>query len=130
MRYGYTIVYVDRVPETLEFYRDAFDFEIKFIHESQDYGELATGETVLAFATHELGETNLGGRYLRGNMEAQPFGLELAFITKDVAAAYARAVKKGALPVQSPVVKPWGQTVGYVRAIDGSIVELCSPMNG
>ena len=27
-----------------------------------------------------------------------------------------------------PEEKPWGQIVGYVRGIDGSIIELCTPV--
>lgn len=29
-----------------------------------------------------------------------------------------------------PVSKPWGQTVSYVRAPDGSLIELCTPVGG
>jgi catechol 2,3-dioxygenase-like lactoylglutathione lyase family enzyme len=59
MKYGYTTVYVSSVEETLEFYHRAFGFEIKFGHESKAYGELDTGETILAFASHEMGDMNL-----------------------------------------------------------------------
>ena len=128
MKYGYTIVYVADVVKTLEFYRDAFDFEIKFVHESKTYGELETGGTALAFASHELGEMNLNGEYLKGSIKGKPFGLELAFVTEDVKAAYDKAIACGALAIKQPVVKPWDQTVGYVRAIDGSIVSLCTPI--
>lgn len=128
MKYGYTIVYVRDVEQTLKFYHHAFGFEIKFLHESKDYGELETGATVLAFASHQLGEANLNGKYLQGNSQNLPFGLELAFVTEDVEAAIAKAVEQGALLVKASELKPWGQTVGYVRAIDGSIIELCSSM--
>jgi lactoylglutathione lyase len=52
MKYRYTIIYVSSVEETLEFYKKAFAFDVKFIHESKAYGELQTGETTLAFASH------------------------------------------------------------------------------
>jgi hypothetical protein len=32
------------------------------------------------------------------------------------------------LPVVEPVSKPWGQTVAYVRDLDGFLVELCTAM--
>ena len=54
MKYGYTIIYVDSVEKTLQFYKSAFDMDTRFLHESKDYGELETGETVLAFASHEM----------------------------------------------------------------------------
>ncbi|WP_255611701.1 VOC family protein [Marinobacterium arenosum] len=130
MKFGYTIIYVESVEQTLEFYRAAFGFEIRFLHESKDYGELDTGATVLAFASHELGELNLNGRYIKGGSETPPLGFELAFVTEEVQAAYERALSAGAQPMKAPEAKPWGQLVGYVRAIDGTVVELCSPVNG
>lgn len=36
----------------------------KFITEENDYGELYTGETTLAFATHELSSSNFHGDYI------------------------------------------------------------------
>jgi uncharacterized glyoxalase superfamily protein PhnB len=49
-------------------------------------------------------------------------------VSDDVAGAYARAVAAGAAAVQEPRQKPWGQTVGYVRDLNGVLVELCSPL--
>jgi uncharacterized glyoxalase superfamily protein PhnB len=130
MKYGYTIIYVSSVAETLEFYNTAFGFGVKFIHESKAYGELETGETILAFASHEMGDMNLDGKYSKGNIDDKPFGIELAFVTEDVPAAFEKAVAAGAVPLKEPSEKPWGQVVSYVRAIDGSIVEICSPIDG
>ena len=28
----------------------------------------------------------------------------------------------------APITKPWGQTVAYVRAPEGTLIELCTPM--
>ncbi len=130
MKYGYTVIYVSSVLETLEFHKKAFGFEIKYIHESKAYGELETGETILAFASHEVGDMNLGGKYLKANIKNEPFGIELAFVTEDVSAAYKKAIAAGAIAIKEPEEKPWGQVVGYVRAADGSVVELCSPISG
>jgi lactoylglutathione lyase len=128
MKFAYTIVYVSSVADALSFYRDAFGFETRFLHDSGDYGELNTGETVLAFASHELGEMNLGGHYQKMDLNSTPFGIELAFVTGDVEAAYAKAVNAGALPIKERMAKPWGQIVAYVRSTEGSLIELCSPM--
>ena len=130
MKYGYTIIYVSSVVETLEFYKNAFGFDVKFVHESKAYGELDTGETTLAFASHEMGDMNLEGKYIKANVKDKPFGIELAFVTEDVVSAYSKAVESGAVPIKEPEEKPWGQLVGYVRAVDGSIIELCSPISG
>ena len=58
MKLGYTIVYVPRVADSLQFFEQAFGLERKFLHDSGDYGELKTGETTLAFASHTLGAMN------------------------------------------------------------------------
>jgi lactoylglutathione lyase len=128
MKFGYTIVYVASVAETLSFYREAFGFETRFLHEAGDYGELETGETVLAFASYELGDINLKGNYQKSDVNASPFGVELAFVTEDVTAAYTKAIAAGAVPIQAPIAKPWGQVVASVRAKEGSLIELCSPI--
>ncbi|WP_322741691.1 VOC family protein [Glaciimonas soli] len=128
MKFGYTIVYVSSVPATLAFYKEAFGFETRFLHDSNDYGELETGATVLAFGSHTMGDMNLNGQYQKVNPNAAPLGVELAFVTDDVASAYAKAVAAGAEPINEPADKPWGQVVAYVRDKDGSLIELCSPM--
>ncbi len=129
MKFAYTIVYVRSVSDTLNFYRQAFGFETRYLHESGEYGELETGDTVLAFASHAMGETNLGGHYQKADPDVVPFGVELAFVTEDVAAAYTKAVSAGAVPIKEPAQKPWGQIVAYVRSKEGSLIELCSPIN-
>ena len=124
MKYGHTIIYVSSVEETLEFYKEAFGFDVKFIHESKAYGELESGETTLAFASHEMGEMNLGSNYSKANINDKPFGIELAFVTEDVPAAFEKAVISGAIAIKEPEEKPWGQIVEYVRAVDGSPLQV------
>ena len=67
MKFGYTIVYVANVAETLTFYKEAFGFETRFLRESGMYGELDTDATALAFASHAMGDLNLSGRYRKVN---------------------------------------------------------------
>ncbi|MCI2285094.1 VOC family protein [Colwellia sp. MSW7] len=128
MKFGYTIVYVSSVTNTLQFYKKAFGFETRFLHESEQYGELNTGETVLAFASHTMGEMNFVNGYQKTDSSASPLGIELAFVTEEVFEAYSKAISLGATSISEPIIKPWGQTVAYVRDADGVIVELCSPM--
>jgi len=128
MKFGYTIVYVSSVPQTLNFYKKAFGFETRFLHESEQYGELNTGETVLAFASHAMGEMNIVKGYHKTNSNALPLGIELAFVTENVLEAYSKAISAGAVSISEPSEKPWGQTVAYVQDAEGVIVELCSPM--
>lgn len=128
MKFGYTIIYVVSVSETLKFYKEAFGFDTRFIHDSGHYGELNTGETTIAFASHSLGEINVGGNYQKTDPDKSPLGIELGFVTGDVPAAYSKALAAGAVSVHPPIKKPWGQEVAYVRSKEGSLIELCSPM--
>ena len=128
MRLGYTIVYVPNVAQSLKFFGDAFGLRTKFLHESGDYGELLTGETTLAFAAHALGDANFPGGHVQASSSKQPLGMEIALVTDDVEASYRKAIQFGATELAQPTQKPWGQTVSYVRAPDGTLIELCTPM--
>lgn len=130
MKFGYTIVYVPSVSDALAFYERAFGFQTRFLHESGQYGELESGSTTLAFASHVLGEMNLGSNFSPVSAAATPPGIELAFVTKDVPSAYAKAIAAGAVSLHAPANKPWGQVVAYVRSLEGTLVELCSPIDG
>jgi lactoylglutathione lyase len=128
MKLGYVIIYVPDVLRAVEFYEAAFGLSRKFLHEGGDYAELATGETALAFASESLRDLNQV-RALDNRIAFKPPGVEIALVTTDVEQAYAQAVSAGALAYKKPEQKPWGQTVGYVRDLNGVLVELCSPMN-
>jgi lactoylglutathione lyase len=127
MKFGYTIIYVTDVPSSLAFFEKAFGLKTRFVHES-GYGELETGETTLAFASHQLGQNNLPDGYVATDDSAKPLGIEIALVTDSVPDAHKRAVQSGAASIKEPIVKPWGQTVSYVRCPDGTLVELCSPI--
>jgi catechol 2,3-dioxygenase-like lactoylglutathione lyase family enzyme len=130
MTLGYTILYVPDVEASLRFFGAAFGLEQRFLHESGDYGELETGETTLAFASHALGEANVPGGFVRASESAQPLGAEIALVTEDVAAAHGSALAHGAAELSPPAEKPWGQVVSYLRAPDGTLVELCTAVGG
>jgi lactoylglutathione lyase len=128
MKLGYTIVYVPSVSESLEFFESAFGLKRRFLHESGDYGELETGPTTLAFASHELGAANFGaGGFVRASESPQALGMEIALVTAEIQGAHAQALKHGAKELSAPTAKPWGQVVSYLRAPDGTLVELCTP---
>lgn len=130
MKLGYTIVYVESVAKSLEFFESAFGLKRRFLHESGTYGELETGETTLAFAAHELGDLNFPGGHVRADQSAQPLGMEIGLVTDDVNKAHQLAIRHGAVELAAPASRPWGQVVSYVRAPDGTLVELCTPVGG
>ena len=125
MIYRYTILYVADVKTTLEFYRDAFGFDILFLHESGDYGELQTGGTKLCFSSFALMQQI--GKDVATTPPAKP-SFELAFETDDVAAGVSRAMAAGAVLVSNVAQMAWGQTLAYVRAPEGTLIEICTPV--
>ncbi len=54
MQFGYTIIYVEDVRESLAFFEQAFGLQARFIDPTGCYGEVDTGATALAFAAHSL----------------------------------------------------------------------------
>lgn len=128
MQFAYTIVYVADVEASLAFFERAFGLARRFVAPGGGYGELETGATALAFADHATARDSLGHDYLAAADSPRPLGTEVGLTTDDVPAAAARAVAAGATLLKAPTVKPWGQTVAYVRAPDGTLVELCTPM--
>jgi lactoylglutathione lyase len=129
VRFGYTILYVEDVPRSLDFYERALGLQRRFLHESGEYGELETGATALAFATHELAASNLPNVYGDASEDSGRPPFEVCFVTDDVESAYGRAIEAGADAVTAPQTKPWGQDVAYVRDPDGNLIELASPVD-
>ncbi len=125
MKLKYTILYVENVPETLAFYQEAFGVGQRMLHESGGYGELETGQTVLAFASFEMVASL--GKNPTAPAPGRP-SFEIAFETSDVPAAFDRAVAAGASPVSAPQAMPWGQVISYVTDKNGFLVEICSPV--
>ena len=130
VKFEYTINYVADVEKALSFYEIAFGMARRFLTEEKDYGELDTGGTVLAFASHELGATNFEGGYVSMTDSVQPLGVEIALVADDVSTIHASAIEHGAKELKAPQVKPWGQTVSYVRCPAGILLELCTPISG
>lgn len=127
MKLGYTILYVDDVVRTVAFYENAFGLKRLFVHESNEYAEMETGSTRLAFASKNLADSHgFDFGHLGRAAASAPF--ELAFVTPNVEDAFKSAVEKGATELKKPTQKPWGQLVGYVRDCNGFLVEICSPM--
>lgn len=121
----YIILYVDDVPATLNFFERAFGLECGFMHESEDYGELVTGETKLAFSSTAL-MRQLDKNPAAPNANAPTF--EIAFETDDVKASLAKALEAGATLVQNTRDEPWGQTTSYVSDPNDYLIEICSPV--
>ncbi|AUX35118.1 MULTISPECIES: VOC family protein [Sorangium] len=122
---GGVIVYVPDAVEAAAFYERAFGFERKFVSGGNDYCEMQ-GDVPLGFVREEFVQKHLP-EFVKNRPGARPAGFEIAVTSKDVDAAFARAVQAGAAPVAEPHDMPWGQRVSYVRDLNGVLVEICSP---
>ena len=129
MKLRYTLVYVADVKAALAFYERAFGFTTRFVSEGAEFGELETGSTALGFVQFDTARASLGAAFRPLDADTQPAGIEIGFTCEDVPAAYARAVEAGATPLAPPTTKPWGQVISYVRAPEGTLVEICSSMD-
>jgi lactoylglutathione lyase len=129
VKFGYTIIYVPDVAASLAFFENAFGLSRRFLHESGDYGELDTGETTLAFASLGMGESHFKDGFVPAHSSTKPLGVEIALVTDDVSTAHLEAIAAGAIEINPPEAKPWGQTVSYLHCPDGTLVELCTPMS-
>ncbi len=127
MKFGYTLIFVEDVLQTADFYQKAFGISIRFTSESKLYVEMETGTTALGFVSEKFVAES--GTSFTKNRTSQPAaGIEIAFVTDNVQAAFDTAVAAGAHPKAAPTVKPWGQTVASVTDLNGVLVEFCSPI--
>jgi len=124
--FKYVILYVENVEQSMNFYKNTFNTEIKFITPEKDYGELITGDTNLSFASIELAGSNLKQGFLTSKTHAKPFGIELGFVTDDVEALVEKAIQNGATLYEDITVKPWGQKTAYVQDPDHYLIEICT----
>lgn len=129
VKFAYTILYVQDVKTSVEFYEKAFGFSRKFLAPGDDYGELAVGETTLSFASVNLAKSNLKDGFIQSLPSGKPFGIEIGFTTDDVEKTLKTAINAGGTMQEEPKVKPWGQTVAYLKDPDGFLIEICTPLS-
>ncbi|MGI9590598.1 MAG: VOC family protein [Myxococcota bacterium] len=123
-RLGYVILYVESLEKAMRFYCEGLGFSEKARH--GDYGELATGDTILGLA-----ERNFVAGHFTGELPPPGQGaseIAVVFDREDVRPAYERALAAGAKAVVEPREESWKQLVSYVRDPDGHLLEICSPV--
>ena len=126
MQFFGTVLYVDDVPSTADFYRRAFGFSVRFFDEAMGFAELETGGSVLAIAAHSVGEMLMPGQYSRP-ADGRPSAVEITFLTTDVSAGFSKAIAEGGIPIAPPRRMPWGLEVAYVRAPEGTMIGFSEP---
>jgi lactoylglutathione lyase len=128
MKFGYIILYVDDVEATLAFYERAFGLNQRMLDDQKNYGELETGGTRLAFVAKKFVQNMLPLTFAQTGPGCATLPFELGLVAANVDSSFRDALAAGAVEVKRPEVKPWGQTVGYVRDLNGILVEICSEM--
>jgi lactoylglutathione lyase len=128
IKFAHTILYVSDVARAVDFYEQVFGFVRKFMTPEKDYAELDTGNTTIAFASHTLARTNLSNGYQPSNTADKPFGIELGIVTEQVDELIDKVWEHNGTIVEQPIQKAWGQTVAYVRDVDGFLIEICTPI--
>jgi predicted enzyme related to lactoylglutathione lyase len=126
MKFGYTVIWVDDVVKTVEFYEKAFGLVRRTLQATGKYirGEIETGGTTLVFSSSREAEDVLPGGYHPNDLKHPPASIQITFITPDVATAYMRAIGAGAKPLDAPKNQPGGQTIARVRDPNGVLVAL------
>ncbi len=105
---SYTILYVQDVKRSVEFYEAAFGFKRKFIAPGNSYGELDTGNTTLSFASIEQATSNLKNGIIESDLKQKPLAFEIGITTDDVEKLYKHSIKCGAIAEAAPAEKPHG----------------------
>jgi uncharacterized glyoxalase superfamily protein PhnB len=77
-------------------------------------------------AAHLLGEMLMPNRFVR-LADGRPADIEIAFLTRDVPASFAKAIAWGVTPITPPRRMPWGLEVAYVQAPEGSPIGFSEP---
>ena len=119
-------IFVEDMARMIRFYRDVLGFEIK---EAEDTSNvyLKKDDTLFLLYGRKDFEKMTSRRYdyikgFNGHLE-----IALYVDTFDeVDAAFARAVKNGAVPILDPELEPWGQRTCYIADPEGNLIEIGS----
>ena len=124
-RTPFPILYTSDPQRSLEFYREAFGFELAFRWPADgelEYGYLTLGESGIgigraAAPLHGLPVTATG-----------PARFELCIYTDDTDAAAARLRELGACELLPPTTQPWGERLCYFADPDGNPLHVTAPV--
>lgn len=120
LKFATAVVYADDVPATIAFYCRVTGLNPTYYDSDLGFALLGEDQAV-AIASHDAGRLMLADGYSHARSN-RVSGTELAFWARDVAAAFQIAVEAGATALTPPRVMPWGQTVAYVQAPEGTIL--------
>jgi lactoylglutathione lyase len=128
MKFGYTVIWVDDVVKTVEFYEKAFGLVRRTLQDKGQsiWAEIETGNTTLAFSSSSEAQKLFPGGFHANDAAQPPTLIQISFITPDVGSAYMRAIGSGAKALDAPKTQPGGKTIARVRDLNGVLVSLVS----
>ena len=128
MKFGSIVLFVENVRSIMEFYKKAFNMEEAMYDPSFDFGILKMEGGSIGIASNHSGKIMMPGKF-PASKNGHPDGVEIAFFSNDVSRDYQQAIDAGAESLTEPRKMEWGQTVAYVRSIEGTIIGICSEMS-
>lgn len=120
------VIYTDDAAATVAFYERATGLTPTFYDRELGFAMLGP-EPAVAIASHAAGKLMMEAGYAPVQSD-RVRGTELGFWAEDVPAAFETAVRAGATALTSPRKMPWGQTVAYVEAPEGTILGFLTRM--
>ncbi len=128
MKFGYTVIWVEDVVKTVEFYEKAFGLVRRTLEDRGHFiwAEIETGNTTLAFSSSSEAQKLFPGGFHANDATQPPALIQISFITPDVGSAYMKAIGAGAKALDAPKTQHGGQTTARVRDHNGVLVSLVS----
>ena len=119
-------IFVEDMARMIRFYRDVLGFEIKEAEDTSNVYLKKDDTLFLLYGRKDFEKmTNRRYDYIKGFNGHFEIALYVDTF-EEVDAAFARAVKNGAVPILEPELEPWGQRTCYIADPEGNLIEIGS----